>query len=83
MRHWRCALFRKKNGKEHKTEADATPHLRLQGNASVFHLNLFSRGQNTEETGPGKAPWSNKTYSTMKTAFINSVHSDLMCVQLQ
>lgn len=39
----------KKNVKEHKTEADATPHLRLQGNASVFHLNLFSRGQNTEK----------------------------------
>lgn len=49
MRHWRCALSRKKSIKERKTEADAKPYLRIQGNASVFHLNLFSRGQRAEE----------------------------------
>lgn len=50
MRHWRCVLSRRKKGvKKRKTEADAKPYLRLQGNASVFYLNLFSRGQRTEE----------------------------------
>lgn len=73
MRHWRCSLSRKKNVKEYKTEADAKPHLRLQGNASVFHLNLFSRGQHTE-----KQARETETYSTMKTTFIISIHSDLL-----
>lgn len=42
-------LYSEKKTLRSMKQADAKPHLGLQGNASVFHLNLFSRGQKTEE----------------------------------
>lgn len=81
MRHWWCALSRKKMLRSMK-QADAKPHFRLQGNTSVFHLNLFSRGQQTEEEVWEKHHGVTRLTPPWKPLFIMSVYSDL-CLPLQ